>query len=69
MKVRVIERRGYFYSEYYEESARIPQWQGTFRNNNCVEQNRFKNKEAAIEECKRFAENNSNGKVVWKDEL
>ncbi len=69
MKLRVIEKDGRYYSEYYDESARIPHWEGTFRNNNCVEQNCFKSKEAAIEECKLFAQQNSNGKVVWKDEL
>jgi hypothetical protein len=69
MKVRVIEKEGAFYSEYFDETARVPRWEGTFRNNNCVIQNRFKDKEAAIEECKTFAKNNSKGKVVWKDEL
>lgn len=69
MKVRVIEKEGRYYSEYYDEIARTPRWNGTFRNYNCVEQNRFMNKEAAIEECKRFAQQSSIGKVVWKDEL
>ncbi len=67
MKVRVIEKDGWFYSEYYDESARTPRWNGTFSNNHCV--HCFKDKEAAIEECKLFAQQNSNGKVVWKDEL
>ncbi len=69
MKLRVIEKDGRFYSEYYDEESRIPHWEGTFRNNNCVTQNCFKSKEAAIEECKWFAQQNNHGKVIWKDEL
>ncbi len=69
MKVRVIEKEGWYYSEYYDESARTPRWNDTFRNNNSIQQNCFKSMEDAIEECKRFAQKSSFGKVVWSDEM
>ncbi len=69
MKLRVIEKDGWFYPEYFEEGVTIPRWKNTFREKGEMKQLRFKSQNAAIEECKWFAENNTEGKVVWEAEL
>ena len=69
MKVRVIETKGGIYkSQYYCENRNLG-WTGTYRNNNCITQNEFNTLEQAIEECKWFAENKSEGKTVYEADL
>ena len=69
MKLRVIKaKNGNFKSEYYCENRNIG-WRGTYRNLNSVTQNEFSTLDEAVEECKWFAENNSEGKVVWEGDL
>lgn len=70
MKVRVIEKKnGLFYSEYFLESTRGSRWTGTHRNLNSITQNEFNTLEEAIAECEWYAQEHSEGKVVWQAEL
>lgn len=69
MKVRVIQtKEGTFKSEYFCENRNLG-WTGTYRNLNSITQNEFDTQERAEEECRWFAENHSEGKVVWEAEL
>jgi len=70
MKVRVRQQGSDFYSEYFNDNLRVPRWESTYRNANCVVQNRFGSLEEAIAECKRFSENYEMeyGKIVWEVE-
>lgn len=70
MKVRVVEKKnGKFYSEYFLESTRGSRWTGTHRNLNSITQNEFNTLEEAIAECEWYAQEHSEGKVVWQAEL
>lgn len=70
MKVRVVEKKnGLFYSEYFLESTRGSRWTGTHRNLNSITQNEFNTLEEAIAECEWYAQEHSEGKVVWQAEL
>ena len=69
MKLRVIKKKnGKYYSEYYSETPRGSSWKSTYKNLNSITQNEFNTFDEAYNECKRFAEENCDGKVVWQDE-
>jgi len=64
MKVRVITRGPLFYSQYYNEDK--SKWCETHRHDGASIQNQFSTIQEAIEECKWFAENSNQPKVVWE---
>ena len=70
MKVRVLEKKnGLFYSQYYSETSRGSSWKNTYENLNSITQNEFETLDEAIAECKRFAEEHGDGKVVYTGEF
>lgn len=72
MKVRVIEKDGKYYSQYLPDNRKFgPQWCGTHYNNNLggPPQNEFDSLPEAQQACIDYANEHSEGKVVWQDEI